>query len=68
MLIDFRPTELDTKCKEETKYHMSIRHRKANITVAGSGDNKFTLECNLLEKLRNRMSEERKDGRGSRED
>ena len=62
MAIDFRPTELDTKCREETEYHMSIRHRKSGITVAGSDKNKFVLECKLLEKLRERMKQEQDDG------
>ena len=59
-MIDFRPNELDTKCKDETKFHMSIRHRKTGKVVAGSGDNKFALECELLEKLRKKL--ESKDG------
>ena len=54
-VIDFRPTELDLKCREETEYHMSIRHRKAGVIVAGSGSNKFSLECELLEKLRKKL-------------
>ena len=55
MAIDFRPTELDMKCKEETTYHMSIRHRKTNVVASGTGENKYSLECRLLEKLRQRM-------------
>jgi len=39
---------------------MSIRHRKTGKMVADSGDNKFALECQLLEKLRKRLEE--KDG------
>jgi hypothetical protein len=67
--IDFRPTELDTKCKEETMFHMSIRHRKTGAVVADSGDNKFALECSLLEKLRQRLRqlEEKEDERSSRD-
>jgi hypothetical protein len=65
MGIDFRPNELDTKCKEETKYHMSIRHKKTGIVVAKTGTNKFALECELLEKLRQRMKEEEDDARSS---
>lgn len=58
MPIDFRPNELDTRCREETTYNMSIRHRKTGVIVAGSGDNKYALECQLLEKLRQKMKEE----------
>jgi hypothetical protein len=67
--VDFRPTELDTKCKEETKFHMSIRHKKSGEIVAGSGDNKFALECKLLEKLRIRLreAEEKEHARSSDE-
>ena len=61
MAIDFRPTELDMKCKEETTYHMSIRHRKTDVTASGTGENKYALECQLLEKLRQRM-QEKEDG------
>lgn len=57
VLLDIRPTEVDLKCKEETKYHMSIRHKKTGIIVAASGDNKFSLECQLLEKIRQKMKE-----------
>jgi len=69
MPIDFRPTELDLKCKEETKFHMSIRHRKTGEIVAGSGNNKFSLECELLEKLRQRLkkAEEKENARSSDE-
>lgn len=69
MPIDFRPSELDLKCKEETQYHMSIRHKKSGIIAAGSGDNKFVLECGLLEELRKRMrkQEEKGDARSSTE-
>ena len=55
MQVDFRPNELDLKCKEETKYHMSIRHKKSGIIVADTGENKFALECQLLEKIRQQM-------------
>lgn len=64
MAIDFRPTELDTRCKEETRYHMSIRHKRSGIIVADSGDNKFALECKLLDKLRDKLREE-EDARDS---
>ena len=69
MLIDIRPTDVDMKCKEETKYHMSIRHKKSRIMVAGSGDNKFALECELLERIRQKMKdiEEKEHARGSAE-
>lgn len=64
MPIDFRPNELDTKCREETTYNMSIRYKKAGIIVAGSGDNKYVLECQLLDKLREKLkkAEEKDDG------
>ena len=58
MAIDFRPTELDTRCKEETKFHMSIRHKRSGIIVADTGDNKYALECSLLDKLRAKLKEE----------
>jgi len=64
MPIDFRPTELDLKCREDTTYNMSIRHRKTGVMVAGEGKNKYALECELLEKLRKRMKE-KEDGRGT---
>ena len=53
--IDFRPTELVVRCKEEVTYTMSITHKKTRETAAGSGDNKFALECRLLDKLRERV-------------
>ena len=66
MPIDFRPTELVTKTKEETQFHMSIRHKATGEVVAGSSDNKFVLECQLLEKLRERLKKrENKDERSS---
>ena len=66
MPIDFRPTELDTRCKEETTYHMSIRHRTSGIVVAGSGNNRFATECELLDKLRAKLKErEEEDARAS---
>jgi len=67
MGIDFRPTELATKCKEETTYHMSIRHKKSGLVVADSGQNKFVLECELLEKLRKKLrnDQEKENARGS---
>ena len=64
MAIDFRPSELDIKCREETTFNMSIRYKKAGIVVAGSGDNKYVLECGLLDKLREKLKkvEEKDDG------
>jgi len=62
MAIDLRPTELDVKCKTETQYHMTIRHRQSGAIASGSGENKYALECKLLEKLRERMKE-KEDGR-----
>ena len=59
-MIELRPTEIDIRCKDETKFHMSIRHKKTGKVVAGSGENKFALECGLLEKLRQKL--ENKDG------
>lgn len=56
-VLDFRPNELDVRIKEETVFHMSIRHKKTGKVVAASGENKFALECELLEKLRQRVGE-----------
>lgn len=69
MIVDIRPTDVDLKCREETKYHMSIRHKKTGILVADSGDNKFSLECNLLERIRQQMrkDEEKEHARSSAE-
>ena len=69
MGFDIRPTDVDLKCKEETKYHMSIRHKKTGIMVADTGENKFALECQLLEKIRQRMREieEKRNARSSSE-
>ena len=69
MILDIRPTDVDLKCKEEIKYHMSIRHKKTGIMVAETGDNKFALECKLLERIRQRMRdiEEQRNARSSEE-
>lgn len=61
MPIDFRPTELDTRCREETTFHMSIRHRPSGILVAGSGNNRYATECNLLDKLREKLKQSEED-------
>lgn len=57
MGIDFRPTELITKCTEEVMYTMSIIHKPTGLTASGHGDHKFKLECELLQKLRERIEE-----------
>lgn len=55
MPIDFRPTELDVRCVEDVTYTMSIIHKGSGMKVAGHGPNKYQLECNLLDKLRERL-------------
>ncbi len=65
MPIDFRQTELNIKCKEETTYTMSIKHKGTGIVVADHGDHKYALECSLLNKLREKIEEKENATRDS---
>jgi len=52
MAFDIRPTELDTVHTSTTTHRVEITHKKTGVRVAGTGPNRYALECQLLEVLR----------------
>ena len=38
-------------------YYINIRHKETGIEVNGKGDHDYKLECQLLEKLREKLEE-----------
>ena len=52
---DIRPTEVETDYSEKVTHTIHIKHKETGLSVKGKGPNKFALECQLLDKLREKL-------------
>lgn len=57
MARDFRPNELETQHTSVTSHRLVITHKASGVRVAGTGDNKYALECKLLDILRVKLAD-----------
>lgn len=60
-VVDFRPNQLEYRKHSETVYYMEITHKETGVKVVGKGDHQYKLECDLLEKLREKLCQKQKD-------
>lgn len=51
MSRDIRPTEVNTYYTERVTHKIEIVHKETKLRVAGTGPNKYALECKLLNLL-----------------
>ena len=60
-VIDFRPNELETVHTEKTVHRLEITHKKSGVRATGTGINRYALECELLQILRDKMAQHELD-------
>ena len=51
MIRDFRPTDLETVHTQKATHRLEITHKATGVRVSGTGENRYALECQLLELL-----------------
>lgn len=61
MIQDFRPTELETVHTEKTVHRLEITHKKTGVRATGTGINRYALECELLQVLRDKLTKYESD-------
>ena len=52
---DIRPTEVDTYYSERVTHKIEIVHKETGLKVAGTGPNKYALECKLINLLADKL-------------
>lgn len=61
MVVDFRPAELETVHTEKTVHRLEITHKKSGVKAVGTGINRYALECELLQVLRDKLAQHELD-------
>jgi hypothetical protein len=57
---DIRPTEVDTYYSERVTHRIEIVHKETGLKVAGTGPNKYALECKLINILADKLEAKEK--------
>ncbi len=61
MIVDYRPNELETVHTEKTVHRLEITHKKTGVRATGTGINRYALECELLQILRDKIAKRELD-------